>query len=75
MVHVYNKSPVAPYVGAWIETCFKADEQQRNGVAPYVGAWIETIFLIRDGSRYKVAPYVGAWIETSIGRFATTLVA
>ena len=35
--------PVAPYVGAWIETTLCAELQDvRADVAPYVGAWIET---------------------------------
>ena len=33
---------VAPYVGAWIETCGKLRFQPYPRVAPYVGAWIET---------------------------------
>ena len=34
---------VAPYVGAWIETCKIAYCSQLVLVAPYVGAWIETL--------------------------------
>ena len=34
--------PVAPYVGAWIETYDLAAKKFTNEVAPYVGAWIET---------------------------------
>ena len=34
--------PVAPYVGAWIETYYLLLLQQHFKVAPYVGAWIET---------------------------------
>ena len=33
---------VAPYVGAWIETCTASHGVVSSGVAPYVGAWIET---------------------------------
>ena len=33
---------VAPYVGAWIETCCCANICDIKFVAPYVGAWIET---------------------------------
>ena len=33
---------VAPYVGAWIETCFASFLDVVVVVAPYVGAWIET---------------------------------
>ena len=33
---------VAPYVGAWIETCLSLRRNNLASVAPYVGAWIET---------------------------------
>ena len=33
---------VAPYVGAWIETCHTNFRIIKVFVAPYVGAWIET---------------------------------
>ena len=55
---------VAPYVGAWIETMFAADEAMRRTVAPYVGAWIETATATFATKPDNVAPYVGAWIET-----------
>ncbi len=35
--------PVAPYVGAWIETIDEYVNELDISVAPYVGAWIETI--------------------------------
>ena len=56
---------VAPYVGAWIETCFCEIGHRQLVVAPYVGAWIETYHTRRPGNDDRVAPYVGAWIETS----------
>ena len=34
--------PVAPHVGAWIETDVILRKQVRTKVAPHVGAWIET---------------------------------
>ena len=34
--------PVAPYVGAWIETPTRRNDYCLCQVAPYVGAWIET---------------------------------
>ncbi len=34
---------VAPYAGAWIETCVTTRWQKPCCVAPYAGAWIETI--------------------------------
>ena len=57
--------PVAPRVGAWIETFTSKNCRSCVMVAPRVGAWIET-----DGELLpyqwhdKVAPRVGAWIET-----------
>ena len=61
---VLRLDPVAPYVGAWIETrCFGYDILQYF-VAPYVGAWIETFVLLLLLVLSTVAPYVGAWIET-----------
>ena len=33
---------VAPYMGAWIETCLEAQQSRQEPVAPYMGAWIET---------------------------------
>ena len=36
------KKPVAPYVGAWIETQTSTYLLASHLVAPYVGAWIET---------------------------------
>ena len=57
--------PVAPYVGAWIETLRCALAFLSRVVAPYVGAWIETrVAIPRAWRLYWVAPYVGAWIET-----------
>ena len=39
---------VAPYVGAWIETCLKFYFFHVRQVAPYVGAWIETQYRTTD---------------------------
>ena len=36
-------SPVAPRVGAWIETNSKTSADYYGVVAPRVGAWIETL--------------------------------
>ena len=38
----YKLPPVAPYVGAWIETLKTHTIWKQHQVAPYVGAWIET---------------------------------
>ena len=59
--------PVAPYVGAWIETFGRMRLVNKLRVAPYVGAWIETKSPNLSILPLLVAPYVGAWIETSIG--------
>ena len=56
--------PIAPYVGAWIETSSSASVQTSLSIAPYVGAWIETTKMMANQQRYIIAPYVGAWIET-----------
>ena len=55
---------VAPYVGAWIETCVPRLKRQIEVVAPYVGAWIETTEVDIKRVLDLVAPFVGAWIET-----------
>ena len=60
----YIHTPVAPYVGAWIETSPSEDARSQLPVAPYVGAWIETSVISACSSPSAVAPYVGAWIET-----------
>ena len=57
--------PVAPRVGAWIETLARLSLQNRCFVAPRVGAWIETPPFFITLQICLVAPRVGAWIETS----------
>ena len=57
--------PVAPYMGAWIETPWHSVWAEVIYVAPYMGAWIETIYLRLFRQRCRVAPYMGAWIETA----------
>ena len=42
---LFRVEPVAPRVGAWIETEKKCGQKPRNKVAPRVGAWIETYFI------------------------------
>ena len=41
---------VAPYTGAWIETCLGDKRDMSGTVAPYTGAWIETVALIETAS-------------------------
>ena len=61
-----SSHPVAPYVGAWIETHYRQSYFLTEHVAPYVGAWIETNENYTDTWDGNVAPYVGAWIETGV---------
>ena len=44
---------VAPYVGAWIETCAIRHIERLHYVAPYVGAWIETMRVIGKGNKER----------------------
>ena len=44
MVHILL-NPVAPHVGAWIETFCIMPNKTIVKVAPHVGAWIETHLL------------------------------
>ena len=56
--------PVAPYVGAWIET-FKT-YLLTHGYRSHP-TWVRGLKLISrlsNSDARKVAPYVGAWIET-----------
>ena len=57
---------VAPFTGAWIETCLTGRSRLTGRVAPFTGAWIETIILLFDFYTIPVAPFTGAWIETSV---------
>ena len=57
--------PVAPRVGAWIETHNPVGTVSVLDVAPRVGAWIETIKSRLNCAASAVAPRVGAWIETN----------
>ena len=34
--------PVAPFMGAWIETPYLFCQSRKSKVAPFMGAWIET---------------------------------
>ena len=59
-------APVAPLVGAWIESLEKKKRQRKIQVAPLVGAWIESINNKLMETLELVAPLVGAWIERNI---------
>ena len=56
-------SPVAPFVGAWIEIYLSANGFLAVSVAPFVGAWIEMSISSASPAAGVVAPFVGAWIE------------
>ena len=58
--------PVAPLVGAWIETNLLLQRETVVKVAPLVGAWIETNINRQINAQQRVAPLVGAWIETDV---------
>ena len=45
VVQIIVTLPVAPHVGAWIETSGGSVFPYLLTVAPHVGAWIETIIL------------------------------
>ncbi len=57
---------VAPFTGAWIETCVKPLAANDSTVAPFTGAWIETSVSIEFLEDLNVAPFTGAWIETVV---------
>ena len=57
-------NPVAPRMGAWIETSEILESQRSQWVAPRMGAWIETNNIDKYIDMVKVAPRMGAWIET-----------
>ena len=59
-----RREPVAPRVGAWIETSKPLPNWGPMIVAPRVGAWIETTPRVITIISGRVAPRVGAWIET-----------
>ena len=57
-------SPVAPYVGAWIETPYDLNKKFHELSHP---TWVRGLKHKGKGTHIEikgVAPYVGAWIET-----------
>ena len=55
---------VAPYVGAWIETCFVPHNRGTTLSHPmWVRGLKHNVYQVTS-RRHPVAPYVGAWIET-----------
>ena len=58
---------VAPYMGAWIETCSSDNETLVENVSHPI--WVRGLKRQRKlltFNLYPVAPYMGAWIETTI---------
>ena len=41
MVYVGLTTPVAPFMGAWIEIRCGCSRENKKQVAPFMGAWIE----------------------------------
>src|SRR5690606_15064475 len=61
--HAQRAAGVAPFAGAWVETCSISRRIWSNGVAPFAGAWVETPMLMPSISVLRVAPFAGAWVE------------
>ena len=56
--------PVAPYVGAWIETVVSTSTKLPRMSHPTWVRGLKHTSTIPRKSKTMVAPYVGAWIET-----------
>ena len=65
-LNVYYQVVVAPFTGAWIETCCHLSSSLFSFVAPFTGAWIETDIALDFCKQHPVAPFTGAWIETIV---------
>ena len=53
---IIDRSGVAPFAGAWIETYWFPSSQAVNAVAPFAGAWIETYAQISGVTTVKSLP-------------------
>ena len=62
-------TPVAPFVGVWIEISGLSKCGKGLLVAPFVGVWIEIYWMIQKMLIRTVAPFVGVWIEIIIGYY------
>ena len=62
-IHVLHVEYVVPYVGTWIEICYKGKSVFCYIVVPYVGTWIEMLHQTVRSCLHRVVPYVGTWIE------------
>ena len=63
-----TQGQVAPFTGAWIETCPRHRGKKGCLVAPFTGAWIETRDHGERRSRRQSRRFTGAWIETRMGK-------
>ena len=60
-----DDNPVAPHVGAWIETWTnRLDLPKRSASRPTWARGLKLAVLGLRGFKVEVAPHVGAWIET-----------
>ena len=61
------KLPVAPFVGAWIETkCGPTARRRRRPSHPSWVRGLKQCGLWHQCAEHCVAPFVGAWIETEV---------
>ena len=44
---IFAEYAVTPFVGVWIETLQKSQENVNKSVTPFVGVWIETVISLR----------------------------
>ena len=56
---------VAPYAGAWIETCRGSHSPGRSGSRPTRARGLKLPVIRVSAPQHQVAPYAGAWIETA----------
>ena len=55
---------VAPYTGAWIETCLSSYQNQSSESHPTRVRGLKLVIYAINDTQPPVAPYTGAWIET-----------
>ena len=68
-VAVWASVPVAPFMGAWIETASLSEHDYLVYVAPFMGAWIET----KTASQYDTSSCVAPLWEHGLKRVKTPL--
>ena len=69
---ITNNNPVAPHVGAWIETCLIIRLTSSSMSLPTWERGLKQPYGLADKADVRVAPHVGAWIETVCMRRAYT---